>query len=100
MIVARHEHIPVIPHRDIVKAHKPLRLDVDCLDPAFAPGTGADEPGGLTSAEVLAFVRMAAPRVHALDIVEVNPLADLHNATSILAAQIIFTAVSARVVGP
>ena len=30
-----------------------LSLDSDCLDPAFAPGTGTPEPGGLTSAQVL-----------------------------------------------
>jgi agmatinase len=74
-------------------------LDIDCLDPAFAPGAGADEPGGLTSAQVLAFVRRSATRVQALDIVEVNPLIDRHETTSALAAQIIFTAVAARAGG-
>ncbi len=74
-------------------------LDVDCLDPAFAPGTGADEPGGLTSAQVPAFVRRVAARVQAIDVVEVNPLADLYDATSTLAAQIIFTAVAVRAGG-
>ena len=76
-----------------------LTLDLDCLDPAFAPGTGADEPGGLTSAQVLAFVRRTITRVQALDIVEVNPLADRRETTSALAAQIIFTAVAARAAG-
>jgi agmatinase len=80
-------------------AHVFFTLDVDCLDPAFAPGTGADEPGGLTSAQVLAFVRRIATRVQALDIVEVNPLADRHETTSALAAQIIFTAVASRAGG-
>lgn len=76
-----------------------VTLDIDCLDPAFAPGAGADEPGGLTSAQVLGFVRRIASRVQALDIVEVNPLVDRHDTTSALAAQIIFTAVAARAGG-
>ena len=71
-------------------------LDVDCLDPAFAPGTGADEPGGLTSAQVLEFVRTVAPAVQAMDIVEVNPMADQSDVTSTLAAQFVFTAITAR----
>ncbi len=80
-------------------AHVFATLDIDCLDPAFAPGAGADEPGGLTSAQVLAFVRQIAARVEALDIVEVNPLVDRRDTTSALAAQLIFTAVAARAGG-
>lgn len=71
-------------------------IDVDCLDPAFAPGTGGDEPGGLTSAQVLEFVREVAPAVQAMDIVEVNPMADRGDITSVLAAQLIFTAITSR----
>lgn len=71
-------------------------LDVDCLDPAFAPGAGADEPGGLTSAQVVEFVRAITAQVDALDIVEVNPMADRENVTSSLAAHLVFTAITAR----
>jgi agmatinase len=73
-----------------------LTIDIDCLDPAFAPGTGADEPGGLSSRHVLDMVRVLAPRVEAMDIVEVNPPADQQDQTSTLAAQMIFTAIVAR----
>jgi agmatinase len=74
-----------------------LSLDVDCLDYAYAPGTGADEAGGLTSAQVLQFMRVIAPHIGAMDIVEVNPMTDQQDATSGLAAQIIFTVISSRV---
>jgi len=74
-----------------------LTFDMDALDYAYAPGTGADEAGGFTSAQILQFMRTAAPRVDALDIVEVNPMVDQQDATSGLAAQIIFTVIAARV---
>lgn len=78
-------------------AHVYLTFDMDALDYAFAPGTGADEAGGLTSSQVLQFIRIVAPHVSAMDIVEVNPLFDQQDATSGLAAQIIFTVIAARV---
>jgi formiminoglutamase/agmatinase len=74
-----------------------LTFDMDSLDYGGAPGTGADEAGGLTSAQILQFMRIVAPRVDAMDIVEVNPMVDQQDATSGLAAQIIFTVISARV---
>ena len=78
-------------------AHVYLSFDMDALDYAFAPGTGIDEGGGLTSAQALQFIRLVAPRVAAMDLVEVNPLSDQMDATSGLAAQMIFTVISARV---
>lgn len=52
-----------------------LSVDVDVLDPAFAPGTGTPEPGGLSSAELLRAVRRIAStvRLAAMDVVEVSP---------------------------
>ncbi|MEP6909588.1 MAG: agmatinase [Actinomycetota bacterium] len=54
-----------------------ISIDVDVLDPAYAPGTGTPEPGGLTSAELLWAVRTAAAAVDlaGADIVEVIPTA-------------------------
>jgi len=54
-----------------------LSVDVDVLDPAFAPGTGTPEPGGLTSVELLFAVRKIAQsaRLVGLDVVEVLPTA-------------------------
>ena len=52
-----------------------LSVDVDVLDPAFAPGTGTPEPGGMTSAELLRAVREVARRLDLVgaDVVEVIP---------------------------
>jgi formiminoglutamase/agmatinase len=77
--------------------HIYLSFDMDALDYAFAPGTGGDEGGGLSSAQILKFMRAVAPRIEAMDIVEVNPMADRQDVTSGLAAQIIFTIISSRV---
>jgi agmatinase len=54
-----------------------LTVDVDVLDPAFAPGTGTPEPGGMTSLELLGAVRTVAQRVDlaGADVVEVIPTA-------------------------
>ncbi len=54
-----------------------LTVDVDVLDPAFAPGTGTPEPGGLTSVELLWAVRTVAAAVDLVgaDVVEVLPTA-------------------------
>ena len=64
-----------------------LTVDVDVLDPAFAPGTGTPEMGGLTSRELLALVR-ALPRqqIVASDLVEVSPPYDHAEITSLAAA--------------
>jgi len=55
-----------------------ISVDVDVLDPAFAPGTGTPEPGGLTSRELLGAIRriVGAVRLVGLDIVEVSPAYD------------------------
>jgi agmatinase len=54
-----------------------LTVDVDVLDPAFAPGTGTPEPGGMSSADLLWAVRAVAERLElvGLDVVEVIPAA-------------------------
>ena len=54
-----------------------LSVDVDVLDPAFAPGTGTPEPGGMTSGDLLWACREIASRVElcGMDIVEVSPTA-------------------------
>ena len=54
-----------------------VTVDIDVLDPAFVPGTGTPEPGGLTTAELLWAAREAASRVELVgaDLVEVIPTA-------------------------
>jgi arginase family enzyme len=65
-------------------------FDIDVVDPSAAPGAGAHEPGGLTSRQVLDCVRLLAARCDGLSIVEVNPLTDIHDMTSTLAANLAF----------
>jgi agmatinase len=59
--------------------HLYISLDVDVADPAYAPGTGTPEPGGLTSAEVLWAIRRLAAEVGmvGMDVVEVSPPYDV-----------------------
>jgi agmatinase len=64
-----------------------LSIDIDVLDPAFAPGTGTPEMGGLTSRELLALVRALPPeQLVAADLVEVSPPYDHAEITSLAAA--------------
>ncbi len=64
-----------------------LSLDLDVLDPAFAPGLSHHEPGGVSTRDVLEVVqRISAPLVGA-DIVEYNPVRDLNGVTAMVAAK-------------
>lgn len=76
-----------------------ISLDIDCLDPAFAPGTGIPDSGGLTSREVITLIKtlQGLPLV-GLDVVEVSPPLDPSEATVFAALKIImeFIAVIAR----
>jgi len=68
-----------------------LTLDVDALDPAFAPGTGTPVPGGLTSREVIQLLRgLAGVNLVGMDVVEVCPALDHADLTCHLAAHLLF----------
>ncbi len=68
-----------------------VTLDIDVVDPAFAPGTGTPEVGGLTSYEILQLVRgLRGLNTIGFDLVEVSPPYDHSNITSILAANLAF----------
>jgi agmatinase len=68
-----------------------LTVDVDSMDPAFAPGTGTPEPGGLTSRELLAAVRRIACEVElcGVDLVEVSPPYDVAGITALAGQRVI-----------
>lgn len=68
-----------------------LTLDIDVLDPAFAPGTGTPQPGGLSSRELIQIIRplIRTIPVKAMDIVEVAPPLDVNDITSWAALWII-----------
>ncbi len=69
-----------------------LSLDIDCLDPAFAPGTGTPEPGGMTSSQVLTFLEELAPlNMVGMDCMEVAPAYDHAELTCNAAATFVWT---------
>ncbi len=66
-----------------------LSLDLDVLDPAFAPGVSHHEPGGLSVREVIALIQsLEAPLVGA-DVVELNPARDPSGVTAMVAAKLV-----------
>lgn len=66
-----------------------LSIDIDVLDPAFAPGTGTPEMGGLTSRELLSLLRvLPGEQLVAADIVEVSPAYDHAEVTALAAATV------------
>jgi agmatinase len=86
-------------HRILESLPRDLRLhlsvDMDALDPAFAPAVANPEPGGLTSLQLLAMLRVLAPRAVALDVTEVAPQYD-QGLTSLCAARVVSTFLCAR----
>jgi len=68
-----------------------ISVDIDVVDPAFAPGTGYIEPAGLTSRELVYFLQRLKllKNFKMADIVEVNPPKDVNNLTSKLGAKLV-----------
>ena len=74
-----------------------LSLDIDCLDPAFAPGTGTPEPGGLTSSQVLTLLEdLSDLNWVGMDLCEVAPAYDHAELTSNAAANFVWTYLCGR----
>lgn len=68
-----------------------VSVDIDVVDPAFAPGTGYPEPAGLTSRQIIYMLQRIAHmrNLKAVDLVEINPEKDINNMTSKLGAKIV-----------
>jgi agmatinase len=67
-----------------------LSFDIDVVDPAFAPGTGTPEPGGLLPREVLRMLRLAAREgLAGLEVVEVSPPYDVADITALLGGRVV-----------
>ncbi|HVA87948.1 MAG TPA: agmatinase [Candidatus Saccharimonadales bacterium] len=77
-----------------------LSLDIDVIDPGFAPGTGTPEPGGMLTREVLRAIRQIVGQVDlaAMDVVEVSPPYDHAEITAMIANRAILEAISALAV--
>jgi len=68
-----------------------ITLDIDAVDPAYAPGTGTPQVGGLTSVQILELVRaLRGLNIVGCDLVEVSPPYDTGEITSLLAANLLF----------
>ncbi|RBP45586.1 agmatinase [Garciella nitratireducens] len=67
-----------------------ITIDIDVLDPAFAPGTGTPESGGITSKELLRAIHALKDfNIIGMDLVEVLPLCDVGDITSVTACKVI-----------
>ncbi len=65
-----------------------LSLDLDVIDPAFAPGISHHEPGGMTTRELIRLIQNFRGELVAADIVEYNPYRDVQNVTAMVAAKL------------
>jgi agmatinase len=77
-----------------------LSVDVDVLDPAFAPGTGTPEPGGLATRELLSAIRRLVLErgLGGMEVVEVAPPYDTAGITAMAAHRVVLEALSALAV--
>lgn len=89
--VQRHGTDAVIAEVERIVGQHPayFTFDIDCLDPAFAPGTGTPVCGGLSTAQALAIIRgFTGLNLIGMDIVEVAPAYDQSQITALAAAHI------------
>jgi agmatinase len=71
-----------------------LSFDIDSIDPAFAPGTGSPEPGGLLPREAFEMIQTIAKEgLCAMEVVEVSPPYDVNDNTAQLACRVILDVV-------
>ena len=76
-----------------------LSFDIDCLDPAFAPGTGTPEPGGFLPREVLSLLQLVTREgLVGMEVVEVSPPYDVADITALLASRVIMHVLGTLVV--
>lgn len=76
-----------------------VSLDIDVVDPAVAQGVGTPKKGGLSYREIHLAMELVADsgRLTSLDVVEVNPILDVKNATAELASELILSAFGKRI---
>jgi len=66
-----------------------VSIDLDGLDPAFAPGVSHREPGGLTVREVVTMIQALPGPIVGVDVVELNPMQDATGVTATVAAKLV-----------
>ena len=96
MVTAEQFHekgMPQVQRHITAFKNKPVyvTLDIDSVDPAFAPGTGTPQVGGFTSIQILQLVRaLRGLNIVGCDLVEVSPPFDAGELTSLLAANLLY----------
>jgi agmatinase len=77
--------------KEVTRGEAYVSLDIDGVDPAFAPGTGTPEVGGFTSREILDLVRgLVGINLVGFDVVEVSPPYDNAELTALLASNLLY----------
>ena len=66
-----------------------ISIDLDALDPAFAPGVSHHEPGGLSVRDILAVLHRIPGPIVGADVVEYNPERDINGMTAVVAAKLV-----------
>ena len=66
-----------------------ISIDLDALDPAFAPGVSHHEPGGLSVRDILAVLQRVSGPLTGADVVEYNPDRDINGMTAVVAAKLV-----------
>jgi len=66
-----------------------ISIDLDGLDPAFAPGVSHHEPGGLSVRDVLSVLQRVRGPIVGADVVELNPARDINGMTAVVAAKFV-----------
>ena len=66
-----------------------ISIDLDALDPAFAPGVSHHEPGGLSTRELLSVLHRVSGPIVGADVVEYNPSRDVNGMTAVVAAKLV-----------
>jgi agmatinase len=83
------ENLPRLKGRPVY-----ISLDIDVVDPSYAPGTGTPEPGGCSAREIIKAVHLLGELdIVGLDLVEVSPLYDPSERTALLAAKLVREAI-------
>jgi arginase family enzyme len=66
-----------------------ISIDMDALDPAFAPGVSHHEPGGLSVRDILSVLHRVPGAIVGADVVEYNPIRDINGMTAVVGAKLV-----------
>jgi len=93
---ARRFGVETVEMKDFVAGRVPIpdqplyvSIDLDALDPAFAPGVSHHEPGGLSVRDILSVLHRVPGPIVGADVVEYNPTRDINGMTAVVAAKLV-----------